>query len=337
MRRLWQCAALILPAVALLATASRPAPVAAATAGPTPSCQRPAVAGTVTEALRSGRVSRHLRLYVPPGLPVQGRLPVVLDLHGSGSTAAAQQAAGGMDATARAHGFLVAYPQGSRRSGTGYAWNVPGTALPAGPASHVDDLRYLRDVVAQLVDRYCADPDRVFATGFSGGGRMSSALACSPDTPLAAVAPVGGLRAPQPCHPGHPVAVVAFHGVADPVNLYAGHGPAYWTYSVPEAAQRWAGTNHCAGPAVTTHPLHGVTVTTYTGCPTAAAVLLYALAGVGHRWPRPVAGAAPPTPATLNVDEIMWSLFAAVSAQPPAPATSAAPSGPLTGAGLPGR
>lgn len=44
----------------------------------------------------------------------------------------------------------------------------------------------------------CVDDDRVFATGYSGGGRMSSALACELSDTIAAIAPVAGLRAGRP-------------------------------------------------------------------------------------------------------------------------------------------
>jgi polyhydroxybutyrate depolymerase len=315
MRRLWQCVALLIAALAALATARAPVRAAAASAPRTSVCARPADPGSVEVPLRSGGLDRIVRVYLPPGLDDGVPAPLVLNLHGSGSDAAEQELRTGMNVTARAHGFVVAYPQGHRRAGTGYAWNVPGTPLPSEPASHVDDLRYLRDVVTALVDAYCLDPARVFATGFSGGARMSSSLACAAGTPLAAVAPVAGLRAPSPCRPGHPVGVVAFHGLADPVNLFAGHGQAYWTYSVPEALTRWSATNRCTHEEHFGYPVPGVTLTSHSGCAGGSRVLLYSLAGVGHRWPRretvdrPVGVASA---VTLDVDEIMWSFFATV-------------------------
>jgi polyhydroxybutyrate depolymerase len=314
MRRLWQCAALLIAVLAALATAHGPVRAAAASAPGTSVCDRAAVPGSREIPVRSGGLDRMVRVYLPPGLPDGVLAPLVLNLHGSGSDAAEQELRTGMNSTARAHRFVVAYPQAHRRSGTGYAWNVPGTPLPAEPASHVDDLRYLRDVVSALVDAYCLDPQRVFATGFSGGARMSSSLACAAGTPLAAVAPVGGVRAPTPCRPGHPVGVVAFHGVADAVNLYAGHGQSYWTYSVPEAVERWGRADKCGHVEHSGYPVAGVTLTSYSGCAGGVRVLLYALAGVGHRWPRPVTSDRPVSVATagaLDVDELIWSFFAA--------------------------
>lgn len=313
MRRLGYSAALLCLAVAALVTGSGPGRVAVAAAPAVSTCPATAPSGVAEVTIHSGQLTRSARVYAPSSRPAGVPVPLLLDLHGTGSSAAGQQKLTGMDATAQAHGFVVAYPQGYRRSGSGYAWNVPGTP---GVLPHLDDLRYLRDLVDQLVERYCLDATRVYATGFSGGARMSSALACAPGTPLAALGAVGGLRAPIPCRPGHAVRVIAFHGLVDPQNPFAGHGAAYWTYGVPEAARRWAASNLCLRPPRTSEPVRGVTLTTYTGCAGAAEVRLYALAGVGHHWPRPPAGrgAAPPTPATLDVNELIWSFFTGVAA-----------------------
>jgi polyhydroxybutyrate depolymerase len=313
MRRLGCCAALLVLVVATLVTASGPARVAAAAAPTVPSCEPAAPPGVVDLTFHSGGLTRSARVYLPPGRAVGTPAPLLLALHGSGSTAAGHEKLTGLDSTAVAHGFVVAYPQGYRRNGTGYAWNVPGTP---GASPHVEDLNYLRELVDLLVSRYCLDPTRVYATGFSGGARMSSALACAPGTPLAALGVVGGLRAPGSCQPGHPVGVIAFHGVSDPQNPFGGHGAAYWTYSVPEAARRWAASNACLGPARSSEPVRGVTLTEYTGCTGLAEVRLYALGGVGHSWPRRPAGRGatlPLTPATLDVDELIWSFFSGIA------------------------
>jgi polyhydroxybutyrate depolymerase len=202
-----------------------------------------------------------------------------------------------MDATADRYAFIVAYPQGARRSGNGYAWNLPGNP-------GVDDLAFLTGLIGLLRDRYCVDDSRVYAAGFSGGARLASHLACHRPAGIAALAAVAGLRAPAPCAPGHPVAVVALHGTADTQNPYGGAGAAYWTYSVPVAARRWAGYAGCAALPVTDRPYPGVTRSRYQGCLRGASVELYTLVGRGHAWPRSAAGGP-------DADELIWHFFAA--------------------------
>jgi polyhydroxybutyrate depolymerase len=177
---------------------------------------------------------REVRVHLPAGYGTAGPVPLLLNLHGSGSTAAKQEAQSGLDTTADAHTFIVAYPQAIRPTGSGFAWNIPGT--PTFAATGPDDVGFLTHLVTVLRHDFCVDPARVYASGFSGGARMVSQLACTPGVRLAGIAVAGGLRAPAPCHPAHPLPVLAFHGTADLSNPFNGHGQPYWTYSVPEAA-----------------------------------------------------------------------------------------------------
>jgi polyhydroxybutyrate depolymerase len=138
----------------------------------------------------------------------------------------------------------VAYPQAAISDGRGYDWNVPNVPLVGGrpvPKGAANDVSFLEKSITYLESRYCVDAGRVFVTGVSGGGRMASQLGCDASTVIAAIAPVAGLRRPTPCPARRAVPVVAFHGTADPVDPYAGHGQRYWTYSVPEAAYSLCG------------------------------------------------------------------------------------------------
>ncbi len=134
---------------------------------------------------------------------------------------------------------------------------------------------------------------------------------------MAAIAPVSGLRLPTPCPGTRPVPVISFHGTADPVDPYLGNGQAYWTYSVPEAASRWAAHDGCSATPVTSTPATDATVTTYASCSRGSTVELYTLAGAGHTWP-----GGPPLPASLtkvlgpqfhgvDANQLMWSFFEA--------------------------
>ncbi|WP_345639023.1 CE1 family esterase [Rugosimonospora acidiphila] len=296
-----------------------------ATAG----CGRAAAPGqvTITEAI-AGR-QRTVRVRIPPGYTGKRPLPLLLNLHGTGSTAAKQERASGLDATADEHGFVVAYPQAARHSGGGFAWNIPGT--PSFASRGPNDVAYLGDVVRLLGERYCVDTGRVYASGFSGGARMASQLACTPPVRLAGLVAVSGIRAPSGCHPsGGAVPVLAFHGTADRTNPYHGHGQPYWTYSVPVAAARWARYDGCPAGAATGRPFPGVTVTSYRGCRDGGTVELYTLAGKGHRWP-PASGAFRP-------NEILWQFLSgqgrpAPSIPPDPSALSALPRPPASRSG----
>jgi polyhydroxybutyrate depolymerase len=264
----------------------------------------------------SGR-ERVVIVHVPPGYTGSAKTALVLNLHGSESTARAQEKFSGMDAAADADDFIVAYPQALIRDGSGYDWNIAGELLVDGslpPASAPSDVTFLTSLVTDLAGRYCLNLRRVYATGVSGGGRMASQLACDASGTFAAVAPVAGLRFPSPCPASRAVPVIAFHGTADPIDPFNGHGQPYWTYSVPAAARLWAGHDRCGtGPQVTSGS--GYRLTKYSGCTVGAVVELYALRGEGHEWP-----GGPTMPATIttvlgpqsnavNANSLMWAFF----------------------------
>lgn len=238
---------------------------------------------------------------------VSGALALVFNLHGSGSSAADEETFSGMDRVADARGFVAAYPQGSIALGGGFAWNVPGQPLFGGepvPADAGDEVEFLSQAIAFVQQRYPIDGKRVYAAGMSGGGRMASQLACDLSTKLAAVAPVAGLRFPAPCQGQRAVPIVAFHGTADTVNPYDGNGQAYWTYSVPTAAQQWALHDACNPTPALSKPSPGVSLTVYAGCTGAASVQLYTIDGAGHEWP-----GAPQQSNAIDASSVMWAFF----------------------------
>jgi len=285
--------------------------------------------GTSTLSLAIGGRQRTVIVHVPSGA-VRGRaLPLVLNMHGSGSNALEQEGLTDMDAVADADSFIVAYPQGDISAGSGFDWNVPnepliGGALP--PAGSPNDVAFLMKLPLVLGQRYCVNPQRVYATGFSGGARMASQLGCDAANEFAAIAPVSGLRLPTPCPGTRPMPVAAFHGTADPVDPYDGNGQKYWTYSVPVAAARWAAHDHCRTQSTVNSAGVGVVLTAYEGCRDRALVELYTITGEGHEWPggprlpRRITRRLGAQTTAIDADQVMWRFFAAHPL--PSPATS---------------
>ncbi len=173
-------------------------PPASGTSG----CGHHGASGSLQYAVTVSGHRRSVIVHIPVGYTGKRKLPLVLNLHGSESTASAQETFSGMDATADADHFIVAYPQALIPDGTGYDWNVPGEPMVNGKyalASAPSDVTFLTTLVRDLAGRYCLDLGRVYATGVSGGGRMASQVACDASSVIAAIAPVAGLRYPRPC------------------------------------------------------------------------------------------------------------------------------------------
>lgn len=105
---------------------------------------------------------------------------------------------------------------------------------------------------------------------------------------IASVAPVSGLRYPQPNNARRPIPLLAFHGEMDPVNPWGGHGKDYWQASVPEAFMKWAQFNQCGGASMAPAFVNlggEFTMASYKGCKEYASVELIRLNGAGHQWP----------------------------------------------------
>ncbi|MGO4588892.1 extracellular catalytic domain type 1 short-chain-length polyhydroxyalkanoate depolymerase [Paenarthrobacter sp. 2TAF44] len=316
------------------AATAAPASSAGQPAGNGPSaCTRALPIGSSNFVVDFGGEPFNVQVHVPSA-PSHKQLPLVLDLHGSDSNAASQSYVSGLAEIADAEGFIVATPEGNipfaadGPSGATWGWNVPGVPLTLGnlPSPDArDDVAFLRAVVKQIDGAACVDGRRVYATGYSGGGRMASALACEASDVFAAIAPVAGLRAgrsaapdylvpaPGTCEPTHPVAVVTFHGTADPVNPYQGNTDPRWGYSTQAAAQEWAHLNDCrVGPVVTQYS-PDVKQYTWSKCSKQADVVLYEVANGGHTWPGSAVpfeayGAGYSTP-EINASQTMWDFF----------------------------
>lgn len=279
--------------------------------------------GTHEFTVTSGGLERRALVHVPSDVAPGRPLAVVLNLHGSGSNPEEQMARSGLAATADQEGFVVVAPQGGVGTGTAWAWNVPHvTAAPGAP----DDQAFLLDLVDDLADTGCIDTRRVYATGYSGGGRMISQFVCDFPGRLAAIAPVAGLRAGAPlasdpsqpdvstCDPSRGVPALTFHGTADVVNWYDGGGLfPYWGYSVGTAVERWAEINQCRQGPTTTQLTPSVSVTSYDACRRNADTVLYTVAGGGHTWPGsdPSLYPAALLPVTQEIDAsaLMWDFF----------------------------
>jgi len=290
-------------------------PPASGTSG----CGHQEASGSLQYTLTTGGHRRTVIVHVPAGHAGDRKLALVLNLHGSGSTASAEEQFSGMDATADADHFIVAYPQALIPDGTGYDWNIPGVPLYSGklpPAGSPSDVAFLTTLVRDLAGRYCIALSRVYATGVSGGGRMASQLGCDASGVFAAVAPVAGLRYPSPCPASRPVPVIAFHGTADTIDPFDGFGFGSWTYSVPAAAQMWAGHDHCAASPQTTAG-RGYRLARYTGCLGDTQVELYALTGEGHEWPggpampKVITSVRGPQSDAVGANALMWAFFRA--------------------------
>jgi polyhydroxybutyrate depolymerase len=283
--------------------------------------QRPTAGETVCAT--PGYDDRDYIVHLPPAYDGTTKLPVVLAFHGGAGKkesmnrvtcrAGEAGAASCLSSAADAAGVIVIYPDGTPALlGALRTWNAGGGVgelrCASGPACKegVDDIAYVRALLADVKAAVSVDEARVYATGLSNGAAMSHRLACEMAGDFAAIGAVaGGNQAAfaQGCAPSRPVPVMVIHGTNDPCWGYEGgvgaclqqDGKRYVsvreTLLGDDTHPGWVQRNGCGlTPRVEELPdatADGTRVyrELYEECREGATVELLRVEGGGHSWP----------------------------------------------------
>ncbi len=214
---------------------------------------------------------------VPEGYDGSSPLPLVVLLHGYGSSGPAQNAAFRLSAEADRATFFLAYPDGTRDRVGRRFWNATDACCDF-YGSSVDDVAYLDAVLDEIAGRYRVDPARVYLVGHSNGAFMAHRYACDRSGRVAAIVTVAGMqwKDTQNCAALSSVSVLHVHGRNDTSIHYQGGSLPRGTYpGAVETVATWAAKNGCGGPLVPTgrrmdldHTTAGeeTTVDRYRGC-----------------------------------------------------------------------
>jgi len=236
--------------------------------------------GFSTHRIISGGETREYLLYVPESYNGQP-MPLVFSFHGSGGEPRGQVATSGFDRLAEQYGFLVAFPAGAfTNSITARSWNAN---MEAG----VDDVQFVHDMITAIAGERAVDRSRIYTSGFSGGARISSRLACELSDVLAAAAPVAGLQYPDDCTLKRSIPVIAFHALDDQVNTYQvmPDSRPYWRMGVETALDKWRQANGCTLTNTADRLAQGITLYTWTDCRDGAQLHFYQTETGNHTWP----------------------------------------------------
>lgn len=133
--------------------------------------------------------ARRFRLYRPPDLPLNERVPLLVMLHGCDQDSAGFAASTRMNALARRERFLVLYPEQDRLAHPQRCWNWYETRNGRAQA----EASLILAAIDQVALLYPVDPTRMALAGLSAGAGMAALLATREPTRFRAVVMHSGI------------------------------------------------------------------------------------------------------------------------------------------------
>ena len=270
---------------------------------------------------------RTFLVYVPagaataPGATPDAKTPaqaLLIALHGRFGTGSGMVRLADFRPLADREGIILVYPDGIDRS-----WNDGRLKTPAHEKG-IDDVAFIGHLMDYMITHYPVDSTRMYVTGMSNGGFMTSRLGCTLSQRIAAIAVVAAsVDRDPPCTPALPLPVMYIHGTDDPIVPYEGgeikRGSGAYIDSQQQALDRWSAVDGCdKNPRTTTlrdSVGDGTTIKTsvYTNPSTGIEVVGITVVHGGHTWP----GGWPYLPKgligitsrNLDANEAIWAFF----------------------------
>jgi polyhydroxybutyrate depolymerase len=281
--------ALVLAAFAAACNSGGKSTVAVA-ARPSAGCSQAAPAAGVTEqTLTVGTEAGTYREMVPSAAAAMEPLPLIIDLHGLGTTAAERAAGSEFETLGEQQNAFVLTPNG------------------LGPASAPgnNSLEFLTEFLDASEQRLCIDTARVFMGGMSLGGIIASTVGCQLEDRIAAIGVASGISFPDECQLSRPLPIMVFFGKLDTVAQYYGGLGYSFTHPgerapppptappadtqgfppVETVVAQWAAANGCLAGPETTQVSEHVERRTFVECAEGSAVEFYVISDGQHVWP----------------------------------------------------
>jgi polyhydroxybutyrate depolymerase len=193
---------LILVVVALVVGAcsgpagSSPAtsPASSGAGQPSPSSE-PSPAASKAAVVVGG--DRPVTVHVPASYDAAKPAPLLVVLHGYGSSGSEHESYFHLEDAAQERGFLTAYPDGTKDADGNRFWSATDACCDF-DRTGVNDVAYLAGVITEIQSKLAVDPKRIYLVGHSNGGFMSYRMACVHADVIAAIASLAGATFANP-------------------------------------------------------------------------------------------------------------------------------------------
>lgn len=237
-------------------------------------------------------------VHLPSEEKMQNPVPVLFNIHGGGGTAKGniKLTFGRFNELSKRDGFIVVYPEAvdknwndGRKSDDVKSWR-----------ENIDDVGFITAIVDELKKSYNVDNDRIFTSGMSNGGFMSSRLACDKaDIFRGSAILTASLSADYLplCNPEKPMAIMVMNGTKDKLVPYDGGEVKVFKktrgkiISTDALIDFWKKQNDCTTKKSTVKLEDTVDdgttvfVEEYSNCNDRGSLILYKINEGGHTWP----------------------------------------------------
>ena len=281
--------------------------------------------GDYVRTLQHDGLTRTYRIHVPRQYQSSKSAPLVLAFHGGGGDMdyMANDEYYGLISKADAEGFVVVFPNGYSKfkSGKFATWNA-GACCANARDKNIDDVGFVRKIVASLTRELNINRQMIFATGMSNGGMMSYRLACEMSDTISAIAAVAGTDNTIHCQPRKPVSILHIHAKNDDRVLFGGGAGEKFRdeskvtdfVSVPASVQKWVAQNHCQSAPLRIMEKPGAYCEKYSQCKGSVAVQLCVTDTGGHSWPGGTKPRGSESPSqVISANDVMWDFFVAAA------------------------
>lgn len=288
--------------------------------GPTLSVDKPSEQKTIN--ITFDGVARNFIVYLPSGYNNSGKMPLIFAIHGGSGTPEGMINIANFKTIADRDKVVLVYPEGVQKN-----WN---DGRPTAPNQlGINDVGFFNQMCDYMINNYSVDAKKIYATGISNGGFMSTRLGCELSNRIAAIAvnaaTIEATTIAPNCKPNRPVPALYIHGTTDPLvpflggQITAGGTAGGTILSHFQAIDKWVTINACnPTPTVTDLPdiaNDGTTIKqrVYSGGANGSEVVSYVVLNGGHTWPQgyqylneAIIGK---TSQDMNACEVIWTFF----------------------------
>lgn len=262
----------------------------------------------IEEKMKVDGVNRTFVTYIPSN-GGERQMPLIISLHGGLASPKGQFHLADFRPIADKDKFIVICPASK------HIWH------DGADNDGIDDVKFMDQLISYAIATYHADPQRIYITGISNGGFMTSRLACQLYKRIAAVAVVAAtLNVSEGYDLVSPLPVIYMHGTKDKIVSYGG-GKMFGRkiYSQSEIIKKWVILDGCNQTPVITRTADiahdGTTIIKeeYINHHNGLKVVGYTINGGGHTWPggwqylpKFIVGK---TTQNLNACQVIWDFF----------------------------